>query len=179
MLSVSMLNCSVGRVYNIASYCHLVWLSSTTTFYPPVGSQCQYVNMHGTPSKKLHSKSKIIQFLFFVHYCKKSWHQKKKSCKGQHQTKNIYISHDRIKCPPRFTRSVSNTGVVGKKVELEERSVTVYNTQDHLCTLEESGSWCLYGGAVQWSFRLPEQIQCSPEVMANLVRTSQIGLTTK
>lgn len=114
---VSMLSCSVGRIYNITCYYHLVWYSSTTTFYPPVGSQCQYVNMHGTTSQKLHSKSKIIHFLFFffyTHYCKKSWHQKEKSFRGrQHQTKNIYITHDRIQCPPSFTFSVSNTGVVG------------------------------------------------------------------
>lgn len=130
------------------------------------------------PVKSYIPKVKSFSFSFLYIIAKNPDIKRKKSCRGQHQTKNIYISHDRIKCPPRFTRSVSNTGVVGKKVELEERSVTVYNIRDHLCTLEESGSWCLYGGAVQWRFRLPDQIQCSPEVMANLVRIGQIGLTT-
>lgn len=88
-----------GRCINIACYCHLVWHGGTTIFYPPVGSQCQYVNMLCT-SQKLHSESKIIQFLFFVHYCKRSWHQKKNRVKPK-----TFSSH--IKCQPRFMKSLS------------------------------------------------------------------------
>lgn len=54
-------------------------------------------------------------------------------------------------------RSVSNTAVVGRKVELrKDWSMLHVFIQEYLCILQESGSW--YGEAVQRSFSRSDQI---------------------
>lgn len=72
-----------GGVWNIACCCHLAWRSSTTTCCP-AASRCRHENMRDRTSQELHSKSKVIQYFFFVHYCKNIGRLKGKTEEGKH-----------------------------------------------------------------------------------------------
>lgn len=150
--------CSVAvwKGFNIACYYHLVWHSSTTTFYPPFGSRCQHVNMHGRTGQKLHSKSKIIRFLFLYIIAKNPDIKRKSLAEHDNiKTINIDITRDRSlhhrswKCVKHWSG--------GKKVGFRRQSRRFSHVvrQGYLCTLEERGSSCQYGGAVQWRFTHP------------------------
>lgn len=150
-----------GGVWNIACCRHLVWHSSTTTRRSRSES---VTNMHDRTSPKLHSKSKVIQYFFFVHYCNKYL-----TLKGKRKRKkrNIFIAHNTVGCPSGFFSSLVH--IEWWKDESERGNILVHvNTTESVwrCARWGSeGSW-VWVGAVQWDFRQPHTQQCSPGLVA-------------
>lgn len=148
-----MRSCSVGRVYNIACYCHLLWHSSTTTFYPPVGSQCQEVNTCMVyPVKSYIQKVKSFSFSFFCTLLQNNSDIKR--CRGQqHRNKNIYVTHDRIKVSTTFHyECVKHWSGGGEKSGAWGKIGQCSHIRKHLCTL---GEWELV--SVWWSYTVEFQ----------------------
>lgn len=101
---------------------------------------CVCVNMQGVTSQKLHSKRKIIQFLFLYINCKtvdiKFQNNLAKDNNRKPKTFTLHMTELSVHLV--LTPSVSNTVRVVGKV----RGLTKHYShfiQEHLCPLEENG----------------------------------------